>query len=193
MTQPYHIPGYAIVSADHMIADSTGIMPEELIFEADKDYFQRELDKADIVVHGRHSYEWQHNSAERRRLILTRRITAIGPSPDNARTLLWNPAGASFEEACRALGVASGIVAILGGPEVYKFFFEIGFDVFRLSRAAEVKLPGGVPVFPEVKMGRTPEEVLEQLGYAPGPTSFIDEEKAVTLVSWRPKSAGRKD
>ena len=52
MARPYSIPAYAIVSADHMIADSTGIMPQSLIFDADKEYFQRELDRADIVVHG---------------------------------------------------------------------------------------------------------------------------------------------
>ena len=189
MARPYSIPAYAIVSADHMIADSTGIMPEALIFDADKEYFQRELDLADIVVHGRHSFEWQPNSNARRRLILTHRIAAIGPSPDNPLALMWNPAGASFEEACRAHGVATGVVAILGGPQVYKVFFDVGYDAFHLCRAPSVKLPGGVPVFLEVKLGRSPEEVLTQFGYAPGPTTFLDEENGVTLVSWRLKKS----
>lgn len=188
MAKPYRIRGYAIVSDDHMIADSTGIMPPALIFEEDKEYFERELDKADVVIHGRHSYEWQPSSRERRRLILSRRIAGIGPTPNNPRALLWNPTGASFEEACRALGVASGIVAILGGPQAYEVFFGIGYDVFLLSRAAGVKLPGGVPVFPEVRMGQTPEEVLAKLGYVPGPTTYFDAEKKISLVNWTPKA-----
>jgi hypothetical protein len=193
MALPFRIIGYAIVSADNMIADSTGIMPKALIFDADKEYYQRELDLADIMIQGRNSHEWQPNSAARRRLILTRKIAAIGPSPDYPRALLWNPAGASFEEACHAHGLASGVAAILGGPEVYKVFLNIGYDAFRLSRAAGVKLPGGVPVFPEVRSGRSPEDVLAEFGYAPGPTTFLDEANAVTLVSWTPKKSARQN
>ncbi|HLW92443.1 MAG TPA: dihydrofolate reductase [Roseiarcus sp.] len=189
MSSRFHIPGYAIVSADHMIADSTGIMPPALIFDADKEYFQRELDRADILIHGRHSYEWQPNSAQRRRLILTRQVPALAPSPDYERGMLWNPAGAPFEEACASLGVTSGIAAVLGGPEVYNIFFPIGYDAFYLCRASSVKLPGGVPVFPQVKLGQAPEEVLADFGYAPGPMTFLDEANGVTLVSWTPKKS----
>jgi hypothetical protein len=188
VAKPYRIPGYAIVSDDNMIADSTGIMPPALIFEEDKEYFERELDKADIIVHGRHSYEWQPHSRQRRRLILTHKIAGVSPSPDNPRAFMWNPAGASLEEACRGLGVASGVVAVLGGPEVYKVFFGIGYEAFHLSRAAGVKLPGGVPVFPEVRAGETPEQVLTNLGYVPGPISYFDKEQRISLVSWTPKT-----
>jgi hypothetical protein len=71
---------------------------------------------------------------------------------------------------------------------VYEVFFGIGYDVFLLSRAADVKLPGGVPVFPEVRMGQTPEEVLAKLGYVPGPTTYFDAENKISLVNWTPKA-----
>jgi dihydrofolate reductase len=189
MPAPYRILGYAIVSSDGMIADSTGVMPNELIFEADKKWYESELDLADAVVQGRHSYEYQANSPGRRRLVLTRKIAALAPDPEFPKGFLWNPAGASFDEACRTLGLATGAVAVLGGAFVYDLFFGIGYDAFHLSRATAVNLPGGVPVFPEVKLGRSPEEVLTQFGYAPGPTTFLDEKNGVTLVSWRPKNS----
>ena len=46
----------------------------------------------------------------------------------------------------------------LGGTNVFGMFLHC-YDVFHLSRAPDVRLPGGRPVFPEVPT-RTPEEVL---------------------------------
>ena len=40
------IEGYAIVSADGMLADARGVMPPQLINEADQRFFQRGLDQA---------------------------------------------------------------------------------------------------------------------------------------------------
>ena len=91
------IDGYVIVSADGMLADADRIMPDELKFEGDKQFFTAALDRADLIVHGRHSYEDQPNSPLRKRIILTRRVGAIAPDPSNPKAVLWNPAGASFE------------------------------------------------------------------------------------------------
>jgi dihydrofolate reductase len=184
----YRILGYAVVSADGMIADSTGLMPNDLIFDADKEFFERELDRVDAVVQGRNSYEYHANSPNRRRLVLTRKIAALAPDPNFAKGFLWNPDGASFPEACRALGLAEGTIAILGGPHVYDMFFGIGFDVFYLCRAENVTVPGGVQVFPQVGPGRSPDDVLAQSGLAPGPVQTLDEANALTLVAWAPRA-----
>ena len=94
------IEGYVIVSADGMLADARNIMPDELKFEGDKAFFTAALDRADVIVHGRNSYEDQPNSPQRKRIILTRKVGTIAPDPANPKSTLWNPAGASFEAAC---------------------------------------------------------------------------------------------
>ena len=71
------IEGFAIVSADGMLADHHRHMPDALKVEADQRFFDSSLDRVAAVVHGRHSHEGQANSPRRRRLILTRKISAI--------------------------------------------------------------------------------------------------------------------
>ena len=185
MSKDYRIEGYAIVSADGMIADENAHMPDILRNEADLRFFDSGLARADIVVQGRNSHEGHETSARRRRLVVTRKIAAIEPNPDLPNSMLWNPAGASFPEACAALGLSSGVAAIIGGPEVYGLFLEIGYDSFHLSRSGKVNLPGGLPVFPQGRLGRSPEEVLRQYGLEPGAERTLDEANGVTLVSWR--------
>ena len=185
MRGPFRIVAYAIASADGMIADETGAMPKSLTLEADQRFFEKALDRAAVVAHGRLSQEDQPNSPTRRRLILTRNIAGLAPDPDNANARLWNPAGASLEEACASLGCRSGTVAVLGGPHIYSFFLKIGYDDFYLSRADKVRLPGGVPVFAECRAGRSPEDVMTQAGLTPGETQHLDDE--VSLVEWTPR------
>jgi dihydrofolate reductase len=187
MARPYCIEGYAIVSADGMLADAEGVMPQALKIEADQRFFHGGLDRADVVVHGRHSHEGGPNAKQRRRLIVTRRIAALAPHPQNANAVLWNPAGASFEEAWKALNLPSGLVAVIGGTDVFGLFLEIGYDAFHLTRADRVYLRGGRPVFPEVP-ARTPEDVLRGHGLEPGPARVLDAEQGVTLVTWKPRS-----
>src|SRR3954468_17019258 len=99
------IEGYVIVSADGMRADANRPMPTELKYEGDQEFFNAALDRADLIVHGRHSYEGQPNSPRRKRIILTSATTALSPDPSNPSATLWNPAGASFEQACKDAGV----------------------------------------------------------------------------------------
>src|SRR3984885_6013306 len=106
------IEGYVIVSADGMLANADRVMPDELKFEGDKQFFNAALDRAHLMVHGRHSGEDQPNSPKRKRLVLTSKIPSLAPDPSNPNATLWNPAGASFEAACARAGVASGTVAI---------------------------------------------------------------------------------
>ena len=66
------IEGYVIVSADGMLANADRVMPDGLKFEGDKQFFTDALDHADLIVHGRNSFEDQPNSPKRKRVILTR-------------------------------------------------------------------------------------------------------------------------
>jgi len=183
MAKPLRIVGYAIASKDGMIADRSGQMPDTLKIDADQRQFEAALDNVEAVVNGRHSDENQANSPRRRRLVLTRRVASLAPDPQNPNARLWNPAGASFAEACRALGVEAGTVAIIGGTEVFGLFLEIGYDAFSLSRVNRVQLPGGRPVFPQVP-ARTPEELLTSHGLKPGPVQVLDARADATLTTW---------
>jgi hypothetical protein len=186
MPHPPRIEGYAIVSEDGMLANAAGIMPDSLKFDADKHFFERGLDAVDVVVHGRHSHERQPHSHLRRRLILTRQLSAIAAHPSNERALFWNPAGASFQQALAALGIPDGSVGVIGGPDVFEMFLD-RYDIFHLSRAPDVLLPGGRPVFREVPT-RTPEEVLANHGFNRGQRQVLDSVNGVAVVSWQRSS-----
>jgi dihydrofolate reductase len=178
-----HIDGYVIVSADGMLANADRVMPVELKFEGDKRFFTAALDRADLIVHGRHSHEGQPNSPRRKRLILTRRIGSIAPDPSNPRATLWNPAGASFEAACDHAGVRSGTIAIIGGPDVFAMFLD-RYDVFWLSQAPRVRLPGGEPCFPDVPQ-HSPQEILAAHGLKAGESQILDVADGVSVTPWR--------
>lgn len=177
------IEGYAIVSEDGMLATADRVMPPSLMFEADQRFFQAGLDGVDVIVHGRHSQERQPNSASRHRLVLTRSVAGVAPHPSNVRALLWNPAGATFEQALAALGMPHARAGVIGGGEVFALFLD-RYDVFYLSRAPGARLPGGLPVFPEVP-AMSPEAVLSSHGLIPGLSERLDPAQAVTMVAWR--------
>lgn len=175
------IIGYAIVSEDGMLANEAGVIPPELVVEADQEFFMRGLDGAAAIVHGRNSFE-QPKAPQRKRLIATRRVGALTPDQDNPNALFWNPAGASFEQATNGLGVSDGAIAIVGGTDIFGLFLP-RYHVFHLSRAAGTRLPGGRPVFPQVP-ARTPEAVLTEAGLKPGPPRVLDALRGVSLVTW---------
>ena len=176
------IDGYVIVSADGMLAKD-GVMPDELKFRGDKQFFTAALDNADLIVHGRNSEEGQPNSPRRKRVILTRSISAIAPDPANPRATLWNPAGASFEAACEHAGVRSGTIAVIGGPDVFEMFMD-RYDTFWLSLAPRVTLPGGEPCFPGVPE-RSPQEILAAHGLSAGEALMLDPADDVSVTPWR--------
>ncbi len=177
------VEGYAIVSEDGMLADAARIMPDSLKFEADQRFFENALDRVDVVVHGRHSQEQQTRSASRRRVVVTRRIAAIAAHPANPRALLWNPAGASFDEVLSAFGMQQASVGVIGGAEVFQLFLP-RYDLFCLSRAPDVFLPGGRPVFPEVPT-QTPEQVLAAHGLIADPPTMLDTAAGLTMTGWK--------
>jgi hypothetical protein len=176
------IEAYAIVSTDGMLANATGVMPDALKFEADRRFFESGLDGVDILVHGRHSHEQQTPAKRRRRLILTRQVPTIAADALDHDALLWNPAGASLEMALAALGAPAQSIGVVGGTGAFDLFLG-HYDVFYLSRAPWVRLPGGRPVFDQVP-GRTPEQVLADHGMVPGSEHVLDPEKGLTMVNW---------
>jgi dihydrofolate reductase len=185
MTGPTSIEGFAIVSDDGMLADGTRHIPSALVVKADQKFFHESLEHAAVVVHGRHSHEGGARADSRHRLVVTHRVPALAPHPTLPKTLLWNPQGASLSEAWTELSAPDGMLAVIGGPDVNQIFLERGYDTFHLSRVAGVRLPGGVPVFPEIGPDRTPEDLLAQHGLKPGPQRELDPAAGATLVTWR--------
>jgi dihydrofolate reductase len=179
----FRIEGFVIVSADGMLANAAHVMPDELKFEGDKRFFAAALDHADLIVHGRRSGEDQPNSPKRRRVIVTGRVAALAPDPSNSNAVLWNPRGASFEEACGLARVPSGTIAIIGGPAVFEMFMD-RYDTFWLSQAPHVRLPGGEGCFPGVPE-RTPQQILAAHGLKAGEPQMLDADKGVTVTPWR--------
>jgi len=177
------IEGYVIVSADGMLANAAGVMPDELKFEGDKQFFNAALDRAELIVHGRNSYEDQPNSPRRNRIIVSRKIAAIAPDPSNARATLWNPAGASFEAACDFARVRSGTIAIIGGPAVFAMFLD-RYDTFWLSQAPRVRLPDGEPCFPGGPT-KSPQQILAAHGLKAGEGQILDSGEDVSVTPWR--------
>lgn len=177
------IEGYVIVSADGMLADAKGEMPESIRNEADQRFFQDALDRAAVVVHGRHSHEGGSRAAQRKRLVVTRQIAGLAPDPAHPHALLWNPLGASLDQALAQFGVSDGTIAIIGGPEVFSRFLPL-YDAFHLSRAAKAKIPGGLAVFTEVGPNATPEDVLARRGFKPGALRDLDPPAGVSVVTW---------
>jgi dihydrofolate reductase len=184
MPGPTSIEGFAIVSADGMLADCDRRIPPTLVVEADQTFFHDSLERAAVVVHGRHSHEGGPRADTRHRLMVTRSVPALAPHPTLPKTLLWNPLGASLEQAWAQLGAPDGMLAVIGGGDVNQMFLERGFDAFHLSRVAGIRLPGGRPVFPGVGPDRTPEDILAQHGLKPGPQRVLDQAAGATLTTW---------
>ena len=151
------IEGYAVVSADGMIADAHGVLPPSLIREEDQRFYLSALDRVDVVVHGRHSAE-NPRAPARRRLVVTKLVRALTADAALGNAILWNPAGVSFEDALAAFKTPLRSAGVLGGTDVFTLFLD-RYDVFSLTRIDGVRLPGGRPVFRGVPE-QTPEEIL---------------------------------
>ncbi|MCR6734576.1 MAG: dihydrofolate reductase [Afipia sp.] len=184
MTQSrLRIEGYVILSANGMLADANHVMPAALKFDADQTFFETALDRADLIVHGRHSFEDQPRSPLRTRIVLTRTIPALARDPANPKATLWNPAGASFEDACRLAGVTAGTASIIGGPNVFEMFMD-RYDVFWLSQAHRLTIPDGTGGFPGIP-AQSAQDILAAHGLTPAETRMLDAAQAVDVTAWR--------
>ena len=107
----------------------------------------------------------------------------MAPDAAHPQSLLWNPAGATLDEAVQAVGAADGVIAIIGGTDVFGMFLP-RYDAFHLTLAANARLGGGRPVFPEVGPSCTPAEVLTRYRLKPGPRRDLDAAAGVSLTTW---------
>jgi dihydrofolate reductase len=178
------IEGYVIVSTDGMLADGNGQMPDSIRNAADQKFFQDSLDRAAVILHGRHSHEGGPRADRRKRLVLTRQVASLGRDTTHPNSTLWNPLGATLDEALEQIGVADGVVAVIGGPEVFSLFLPL-YDAFHLSRAAHAKIPGGLPVFTEVGPNAAPEDVLARHGLKPDDRRDLDAAAGISVVTWQ--------
>ncbi len=173
------IEGYAIISRNGMIANADGSFPAALRIDADQRFFRAAVRRADATAHGRNS---GLEELSRKRVVLTRRIASLDKHAASAESILWNPAGAAFADACKRLQLGpEDTIAVLGGTDVFGLFLDIGYDTFFLS-CTEVDLPEGRPVFPGA--GR-PQEVLSRHGLALHARQSLDTEGQVVLETWR--------
>lgn len=179
----FFFEGFVIVSADGMLADEHHVQPAALRNKADYRFFVEGLRRADVVVHGRNSGDSDPQSVARRRVIVTRSVATSAHHPDIPNAVLWNPVGASFEEACAMAGVTSGTVAVIGGPDVFAIFAR-RYDVFWLSQAHRAQMPGGEGVFPGVPE-QTPQAILSSWGLSADTPRVLDETNDVTVTPWR--------
>ena len=182
----WSIHAHAIVSADDRIAGPDGLTPESLRNDADWARFQAALDEAAVTVLGRLGHETHPNLKRRNRLVLSRSARGIERRAD---AWWWNPADTSVDEALAAAAPGGGIAAVPGGRQVFDMFLDIGFDAFHLVRAADVRIPGGVPVFSTATEERGADAILAAHGLVPAPTEELDPAARVFLTVWRPPLA----
>jgi hypothetical protein len=178
------IEGFAIVSRDGMLAGADGLMPNSLKFDRDQEFLDKTLDAAALLVHGRMSHEGQSRSSARRRLLLTRSAGPFSTTPFEPNVWLWSPDATPFRAVCAALGVKSGVVAILGGTAAYDLFLP-HYGAFHLCRAGQVELPRGVPVLSAVSAGRSPSDVLQSAGLKLAGEIVLDAAHDLTHQTWR--------
>ena len=176
------IEGYAIISRDGMIAEADGAFPPLLKIAGDQRFFHAALARAGAIVSGRNSADRRPESAARKRIFLTRRIPDLAQDPANPNALLWNPAGASFDQAWARLGAPGAVAAVLGGTDVFGLFLAVGYDAFYLTRA-DVSVPRGRPVFP-VADGATPEDALARHGLAMQSETLLDQTANTIVAHW---------
>jgi hypothetical protein len=176
------IHGYAIVSGDDRIADSTGKTPSSLRNDADWAYFQSELERADLIALGRLAHEANPNVKSRRRLVLSGAVRGLEQRSD---ACWWNPAQISWREAVKILLPNGGRVAVPGGQAVFDLFLKLGYAAFHLSRAHGVLLQGGRCLFAACERGLSAEAVLRDAGLRAGGVQTIDATANVTLEVWR--------
>jgi hypothetical protein len=176
------IHGYAIISDDDRIADSSGRTPPSLRNDADWTYFQRELDRADLVAIGRRGHEANANAKNRRRLVLSSAAHGLERRGDD---WWWDPNKTAWSEVVAILLPTGGRVAVPGGQAVFDLFKDIGYDVFHLTRARGVLLPGGRALFAACDQGMSAEAALMAGALRLDGEEVMDAPANITLALWR--------
>jgi hypothetical protein len=175
------IHGYAIVSEDDRITDDSGATPVVLRNEADWAYFQRELDRADLVVLGRIGHEANPNTKGRPRLVVSSSSQGLEQRADG---WWWNPDRCDWHEAMATILPGGGRVAVPGGRRVFDLFLRIGYDVFHLSRAEGVTIGSGIGLFSACDEGSSACVALFESGLEAGPRQVLDAGHPISLTMW---------
>lgn len=179
MPPPLQIVGHALVSAEGHIAGPDRRMPATLRSEQDWARFQAALDRATLVVLGRHGHE-RHPNPGRRRLVVTGRVEGWRA---DAEAIWWNPAELDFEALLQQLGIAGGTVAVAGGTAVFDLFLP-RYTHFDLVVAQRVRLAQGAPCF----SAGPPQAVLAAAGLQCAGTEAL--EPGIQLQRWQRLAAG---
>ena len=161
------------------------VMPDELKFEGDKPFFTAALDRAD---------------ADRARPQLLRGPAELAatqadhPDPqgrgDRARSVqseidpVESGRRIASRPPARLPALHSGTVAIIGGPVVFGMFMD-RYDVFWLSEAPHVRLPGGEPCFPGVPAAFAAGDPGRAWASEPGEPQMLDPPHDVSVTPWR--------
>jgi len=179
---PIEIHGYAIVTDDDRIAGPDGETPIALRNEADWLNFQRELDRADLVVLGRRGHQANPNVKGRRRLVISNSAAGLEAREGE---IWWRPAAVSWPDVAAALLPKGGRVAVPGGQGVFDLFLAIGYDAFHLTRGLGVIAPGGRALFSACDRRASAETVLTEAGLQPRETRILDKAANIVLTVWR--------
>jgi hypothetical protein len=169
-------------------ASVLSVLATVLMNEADWRYFQAGLDRAGLVMIGRHGHEAHPNPPHRRRLVLTSTVDGFIRDPDQAdvgEVYRVNPAVMPVADALARLVKPGAEVAVPGGRLVFDACLELGFDAFHLARKRGARLKGGVKIFTACQDGARPEDVLAGHGLAPAETIALDPAARVDLVVHR--------
>ena len=184
MPGAFRYEGYAIVSADGMIADADGRMPPALQNPADQRFFSEALDRAAVLVHGRHSHEGHRNSPRRRRVVAhpPRRSDRRRPGIAAFACCGTRPARRSPPPARRSDSPAERRRSS-AGPRSTRCFSSSATIGFCSAAPPGCSLPGGLPIFGR---GRLPvDEALAAAGLTPAEPRWLDREAGVSLTAWR--------
>ncbi|MBV9833772.1 MAG: dihydrofolate reductase [Alphaproteobacteria bacterium] len=182
-----HVLGYVIVSREGAYATADGHYPDVLKIEADQIFYRDALRAADAIANGRHSAERDPLTVDKKRLTATHQVHGLAFDPKRGHGLLWNPGGASFDEAWQHLGLTpDSTLAVVGGAELFAAFLTIGYDTFFLTECRSASVPEGRLTFPEMaaEPGLTPQAVLTRHGYRLEHIQLLDQASDTYLETW---------
>jgi len=180
--KPAHrFQGYAVVSADGLIADADGRMPDQLKFDADWDYFQAALDRADVTLIGRATHEAAPNVKKRRRLVFSSRVQRMWQEDE---TTFWvDPTKTDPNGAITEMVGPSADVAVVGGQGVFDWVLsKPGFFSFHISVAHHVRIGSGRHVFRDAAGLEAAISLLQGRGLPLSRQVWFDQEAGLELL-----------
>ena len=184
--RPIEIAGYAIVSDDDKIAGADGLLPPSMRNEKDWEYYQRALAGSDIIVFGHRSHEAR---AQRPGRHASRDLASLRRAGEARRRVVVEPGADEMGGRDEGDAAARRRRGGPGRPGGVRSLLDIGFDVFNLSRAHGVTLPGGRSIFSACDTGVSAEAVLAKAGLSPAEKIPLDPEHGVAMTVWRREPA----